>query len=554
MQLLKQSNKRLEKKELLDVNRRHLGRVEQNPDQVIILLTMKELEQKTNKADKKKHKWVIRFEQVMAFLALLNLGIVSLDISYIQLRNFYLREFRVLVQGLNYIPRSDFIKENTPTLITAYNQIPPSFLEKAPLLAQGYDYVKGIELNPETEQYLETVEQLKQEFNNTGLQGLESEESQEILSKLREQSLQMIQNNPFEVANKTGTLETIKDRMREHLNIGSAAEAFQEFWTADYLIANGYEKQINFFDSKIGSLIDTNYLRKINPETGEFIDRFWLLDLPFVILFAIEFSARTYLIHRRHSGLRWIDGMLWRWYDVFLFLPLFRWLRGIPVMVRISESNLIDLNSVKKQISQGFVASIAEDITEIVFVRIVNQLQGSIRRGEIRKALSDVNKREYIDLNDINEVAELSKLFVQLAVYQVLPKIRPDVEAIVRHNIRKVLETSPAFQGIRQVPGLERFESQLTEGFVSVLYQVVYDTIIGALEEDPEAEKLIEELGTNLTQVLTDEMQGKQTIERIQSLLLDLLEEVKVNYVERLSEEDVEELLEQTRRLRQASK
>jgi len=512
---------------------------------------MRDLEQAANKKNKKKNKWVIRFEQVMAFLALFNLGLVFLDISYIPFRNFYLKEFRLLVQGLNYIPRSDFIEDNVPILITGYRQIPNSFLEQAPLLAQGYDYVKGIRPHPETEEYLQTVEILKQQVTKTGLQ---SYQTQRILEDLRQQSVQIIQNNPFEVANKTGTLETIKDRMREHLRSDSAEEAFQEFWTADYLDARGYEEQLEFFEQQIETLMDTNYLRAINTETGEFIDRFWLLDLPFVILFAVEFTTRTYLIHRRHIGLRWIDGMLWRWYDVFLFIPLFRWLRVIPVTVRVDQSDLINLESVKRQISQGFVASIAEDITEIVFVRLVNQLQGSIRRGEIRKALSEANTRQYIDLNDTNEIAELSKLFVQLAVYQVLPKIRPDVEAIVRHNVRKVLETSPAFHGIRQVPGLERFESQLTEQFVRVLYQVVYDAIIGALEEDPEAEKLIEELGTNLTQVLTDEMQGKQTIDRIQTLLLDLLEEVKVNYVERLSEEDVEELLEQTRRLRQVSK
>lgn len=356
------------------------------------------------------------------------------------------------------------------------------------------------------------------------------------------------------MANKTGTLETIKERMREHLNSNSSERAFQRFWTAEYLTENGYEKELDFFETQIETLIDTNYLRGIDTETGEFINRFWLLDLPFAVLFAIEFAGRTYLIHRRHLGLRWIDGMLWRWYDVFLFLPIFRWLRVIPVTVRVDQSDLIELDSVKRQISQGFVASIAEDITEIVFVRLVNQVQGSLKRGELKKALSEANTRQYIDLNETNEVAELSKLFVQLVVYQVLPKVRPDVEAIVRHNVRKVLQTSPAFQGMRQIPGLERFENQLTEQFVSIFYQIVYDTIIGALEEDPEAEKLIEELGTNLTQVLTDEMQGKQTLDKMQTLLVDLLEEVKVNYVERLSEEDVEELLEQTRRLRQAGK
>ncbi|NBD17194.1 MAG: hypothetical protein GVY04_13940 [Cyanobacteria bacterium] len=487
----------------------------------------------------------------MAFIALFNLGLVFLDISYIPFRNFYLKEFRLIVQGLNYIPQSDFIEQYTPSLISAYRQIPDSFLERAPLLAQGYDYVKGIEPHPETEQYLQTVEILKQQVTKTGL---ESYQTQRILEDLRQQSIQIIQNNPFEVANKTGTLETIKDRMREHMEVHFAEKAFQEFWTAEYLMANRYEKQLQFFETQIETLMDTNYLRGIDIETGEFINRFWLLDLPFVILFAVEFAGRTYLIHRRHIGLRWIDGMLWRWYDAFLFIPIFRWLRVIPVTVRVDQSDLIELEGVKRQISQGFVASIAEDITQVVFVRLVNQVQGSIQRGELRKALSEANTSQYIDLNETNEIAELSKLFVQLAVYQVLPKIRPDVEAIVRHNVSKVLETSPAFQGMRQVPGLERFESRLTEQFVSLLYQVIYDAIIGAIEEDPEAEKLIEELGTNLTQVLTDELQGKQTLDKMQRLLIDLLEEVKVNYVERLSEEDVEDLLEQTRRLRQMGK
>lgn len=514
------------------------------------MVARRQLEQTATKRQKKKNKWVIRFEQVMAFIALFNLGLVFIDISYIPFRNFYLSEFRLFVQGLNYIPQSEFIKEYTPILNRGYQQIPKSFLKQAPLLAQGYDYVKGIKANPETEQYLKTVKSLEQQVTNTGLQ---STQTQRILEDLRQQSVQMIQNNPFEVANKTGTLETIKDRMREQIGVQSAQKAFQEFWTAEYLVANDYQKQLQFFNNQVGNLIATNYLRGIDTNTGDYIDRFWILDLPFVILFAIEFSVRTYLIHRRHIGLRWIDGMMWRWYDVFLFLPVFRWLRVIPVTARVDQSDLINLESVKRQISQGFVASIAEDITEIVFVRLVNQLQGSIRRGDLRRVISEANERKYIDLNDTNEVAELSKLFVQLTVYQVLPKIRPDIEAIVRHNVRKVLETSPAFQGMRRVPGLERFEDQLTEQFVTVLYQIIYDAIIGALEEDPEAEKLLEELGTNLTQALTDEMQGKQTLDRMQSLLLDLLEEVKVNYVERLSEEDVEELLEQTRRLRQAS-
>jgi len=37
---------------------------------------------------------------------------------------------------------------------------------------------------------------------------------------------------------------------------------------------------------------------------------------------------------------------------------------------------------------------------------------------------------------------------------------------------------------------------------------------------------------------------------KIEILLVDLLEEIKINYVERLSQEDIEDILEQTRSLR----
>jgi len=504
-----------------------------------------------NQNRKKKNQWLLRFEQLMALIAFLNLGLVAIDITYIPFRDFYLREFRLFSQGLNYIPKSDIIKKiknQTPLdLVYIYNQIPESFLENAPLLAQGYDYVKGIEPHPETQEYLATVDQFQKQVDETGLN---SEPTQQLLQELRQQSTALIEQNPFEDFEQTDTFKTIQTRIENRVaNANSAEEAFQIFWTTDYL-SNQYQSKIQFFDYKIATLIETNYRRNINPETGEFVDLFWYLDFPFMILFAAEFSVRTYLIHRRHLGLRWIDGMMWRWYDVFLFVPAFRWLRIIPVTIRVDQSGLIKLDSVKKQISQGFVASIAQELTEVIFVRIINQLQSAIRQGELKNIFSQIDQSDYIDLNKTNEVAELSKLLVNLMVYQVLPQIRPDIEALAQYNLVKVFDTSPAFQNLRKMPGVERFETPFTQQIVTLLYQAVYDGIVVALEEDPEGEKLIEQLTTHLTQALSDEMQGKQTLETIQWLLVDFLEEIKINYVQSLSEEDVDELLEQTRRLR----
>lgn len=495
-------------------------------------------------------KVVRRYEQVMVLIALSNLGLVFFDMSYLPLRNFYLREFPLLVRGLDYIPESESIRNRAQILVAWYERIPESFLESAPFLAQGYDYIKGIEPNPETEEYLQTVERLRRQVI---ISGLESRETLEILEELRQQSSEIIENNPFEVANKTGTLETIKDRMREQVGVVDAKRAFDIFWSPNYLNQNGYRQELEFYENQIEPLMQTNYLRSINDETGDFVDRFARLDVFFAILFGFEFVIRTYIIHRTHSGLRWIDGMLWRWYDVFFFLPVFRWLRAIPVIIRLDTAKLIDLADVQKQVSQGFVASIAEDITEVVVLRVLNQVQSSVRRGNLAQMFSQENTREYIDLNDVDEISEMVRLVLDLVVERVLPKVQPEVEAFLRYNIDKAIADTPAYRSLSNLPGMHDMQVRLTERLVTQLYEALYGALKAAIEEDPVADELIQKLGGSLSEALTEEMQSKETLNRIQSLLDAFLEEVKVNYVERLSEQDVEELLEQKRRLRQAS-
>jgi predicted kinase len=243
--------------------------------------------------------------------------------------------------------------------------------------------------------------------------------------------------------------------------------------------------------------------------------------------------------------------MLWRWYDIFLLLPFFRWLRIIPVTIRLNQAKVLDLDPIQKQISQGFAASIAEDLTEVVVIRVINQVQSSINRGDIAKWLAQREVRPYIDLNNTDEVATLTSIVIQLTVYQVLPKIQPDVEALLQHNIARVLSQSPAFQGLQHVPGLMEIQNQLTESLAKQITQGVYDGLNGLLEEDPVGDKLFQRLIQHLSEALGSEIQTKKTLQQIQSLLIDLLEEVKINYVERLSEEDLEDILDQTRAIRQ---
>ncbi|NEQ26438.1 MAG: hypothetical protein F6K28_46890, partial [Microcoleus sp. SIO2G3] len=70
---------------------------------------------------------------------------------------------------------------------------------------------KGIEPHRDTEAYLDAVNQLKQVE-------LQSPQADRLLTELRSRSDQIIDENPFQAVDKSGTLERIKNRMRDHVS------------------------------------------------------------------------------------------------------------------------------------------------------------------------------------------------------------------------------------------------------------------------------------------------------------------------------------------------
>lgn len=446
-------------------------------------------------------------ERAIALLATVNLGLVLFDLSYVPYRNFYLKYF--------------------------------------PELTQVYDPVKGIEPHRETQNYLNKVQVLEQQVKQTGLQ---SPQTAALLDELRRLSVEIIDTNPFAEANKTGTLEKIKNRMRDRLGQESSRTAFSTFWTQAHLSNGRYQQEIDFFNQSIQPLIATNYYRNIG-ENGEFIDNFWLIDLPFVVIFGLDFLARIWTIKRRHTSFSWLDAMVWRWYDIFLLLPFWRWLRIISVVVRLDQAKLLNLYPFRQQIHRGIVANFAKELTEIVLIRVINQLQQSIARGELIRWLFQSGRQPYIDINNINEVEAIAGLLVNLVVYQVLPQIQPDLVAIVRHNIATALNQSPLYRGVQNIPGIGNVPQELSEQLAYDLVQNIYKAIVAAVE-DPVGAKISTQLVQHFNEALGATVQKQQTLERIQALLCDFLEEVKINYVKRLAHEDLEQVLEQTRYLR----
>ena len=276
-------------------------------------------------------------------------------------------------------------------------------------------------------------------------------------------------------------------------------------------------------------------------------DHFRQIDLWFAGFFGIEFLGRTFYLSRRHRGVRWLDTMLWRWYDLLLLLPFWRWLRVIPVVVRLRQVGWLGLDRIQAQISRALAENIAGEITELVVVRTLSLTQRSIDQGAVARWL--LEPHSYVKINSIDEIGAIRDRLLQLLIYQVLPHIQPEVEALLRHNLESALSQSSLYQVLQKVPTVGHLQANLAAQLASNLYQALYNTLTRTLE-DSETNRLLGCLNQQVGESLRSALQQKQTLQEIQSLCSDLLEEVKLTYLQRSQEEDVEQTLEELDQLR----
>ncbi len=442
------------------------------------------------------------FERFMAAIALVNLVLVLFDLSYVRFRDLYLRSL--------------------PQFTTWYGE-----------------QFKGIEPERTTSAYLVLVDRLSAQLEEADTSAVSSNVGY-ILADLRQQSVDIINENPFAVANKSGTLERIKNEMRDRMDEESSKTAFQQFWRTDQRSNRdiGLIENLAFFNEEIRPLMETNYYRGIN-ERGNPIDLFWQVDIWFMAIFAAEFIARTFVLSRRHRDTTWLDAMLWRIYDVPMFIGFWRWLRIVPVTLRLHQARWLDLEPARNRLSRALVSQFAVELTEIVLLRVIDQAQRLVREGEVsRWILAATDRSQYVDINGVDEVQTIAKHLSDIVVYQVLPKIKPELDALLQHSVVSALRQAPAYQGLRVMPGFEGFTTQISGQIVAELSKTLTSAIQGAFADERGGEltnALVASFGNNLR----TELQREETLDEVRSLVADLLEEIKINYVDKVAAEDV---------------
>lgn len=453
---------------------------------------------------KERYLWLRR---LVAVLIVLNLGLVFFDLTYLSARSLYL-------------------------------QYLPSLVEK-------YDPIKGVRPHPLTQRYLEQVDALAAQLAETDVR---SPAVAATLEALRTDSQRLIQTNPFPETD-SAVLETIQEELRSRTGTASTSLALERLWSQDYLAEAGWQSELEFWNQEIRPLIAANYYRRVN-RYGYPTDYFWLIDLPFVLIFALDFLIRLVNIRRRHPELSGLEAILRRWYDLFLLLPFWRWLRVIPAIVRLHQVRLINLAPVQAEARRDFAIGFAKQLTELVGIRTIDLIQSAIRRGDVmRWLLYPESRRPYLQVNEQNEVEAIATRITDIILQKVIPQIQPELEAFIHHSFQNaIVEELPGYRLLKQAPLIGQLPSQTAERLTQDISKRMYHGLL-RIWNDPSTPEITETLIQRFRNTLAMELQKKQNTQEIEDLLVDMLEEIKINYVRGISEAELEAIVNEVERL-----
>ena len=281
-----------------------------------------------------------------------------------------------------------------------YLWLRPTYFKYVPVVTRVWDPVLGIEPHPLTEELIEKAETAEQ----LSLLDPASESLYAMLEELSALTLRVLDENPFERSGQTKDLDGIKDGMARvtghstaHLNNPEElAEIARDYWI---IPPQQLPQRFSLYDENLEPLLAVNYFREFDLN-GHLVSHFWKIDLPFLILFWIEFMVRWVLAIRRHTYARWYFFPIFYWYDLLSLIPVttlrpLRLLRVVSIYMRLRQSELSRVG--KDFISRAveYISNIiTEEVSDRVAVRILGEFGEEIADGtHIRIARATVEPR-----------------------------------------------------------------------------------------------------------------------------------------------------------------
>lgn len=350
----------------------------------------------------------VAWDMFMVYLAVINVSLIVFDLTYLYLRPYY-----------------------------------DQFL---PVVSRIYDPVKGIEPEPVTEEYLQLVNDLE----GQGGYGTSTATVVELLGDLRELSAEIIDDNPFERSglerNRIRMFVSMQQRLVDEGVLTPADrdpfEIADIFWSLEP-DAGRLSGRVEFFQANVASLLEENFFR-LYDATGKLTDHFWIIDLPFLVIFILEFFISWRLAVRRHTYPRWFMYPIVHWYDVLGIMPfkqmrLFRLFRVASIYVRLSRSDrtIVGDDPISRTIAY-FSNIVSEEISDMVSLRILNETQDELAKGTHKAIINSVATQ--------HRDALARQLAVQVRDLLVDDGVRERAQGFLEANLKQSVESTDAFR------------------------------------------------------------------------------------------------------------
>ncbi len=415
----------------------------------------------------------------MIYLALVNVWLIGFDFTYLWLRPLY----------FEYLPR----------------------------VTEIYDPVKGIEPHPLTARYLERVDRLAADLTaDAPAPVIEAD-----LAALRELSVQLLLARPFERSGQGRNAGRLEARLSRFLQTpGTSVRGWTDDSARLWAAGPGLADRLAFFQRELRPLLAVNYHREFDLD-GDLVDHGWLVDLPFLLIFTLEFYTQWWLAVRRRTYPRWFFFPIFHWYDLLGIVPLpqfrlFRLFRIASIYVRLYRSTRSTVGSDPlSRVVKYFANIINEEISDMVSLRILSESQEEIRDGTHRRIIRAViePRRE----------ALARELTGRMRDVLASAEVRGQVRAFLDANLASSVDNAEA---LRRIPLPRSVVRPLVETVGTLIFDAIVDTMAGTLDTG-EGQELLQDLVAAAIDGLVAELTEGEVEGLVRDISLESLEHVK---------------------------
>ncbi len=398
-----------------------------------------------------------------------------------------------------------------------YISLRPRYIQHAPGIAAWYDPYKGIEPHWTTESYQKLADSLALRWQKSG--GTLSEaELAAFGDTLFALSAKILSERPYERFGLMAYQEQLKNKVKAFVQTHygerlSGTAAFRRFWT---LSPTNAALHLDFYRKELHYLLSVNYYRKYDL-SGEYVDEFWRLDLPFLVFFWLEFWGAWFVSIRTRRYAYWWMYPVAHWYDVLALIPLrslrwFRLLRIWSLYVRLNRSRVVNFsNTLVMRFLTQQSRLIAKAISNEVAFQILEQVKRDVARGDQLKQSAGV----LAELRPVVRTLVAGEAGPLVGNLRRNPALLQLVEDSVAEGLARELPSIPGLPRERLLPLVRKVARQTTEKLLThaeaylsseagqTALESLTDSVLGHVAQRLESPELQAQLQKAIIAVLT---------------------------------------------------